>query len=171
MASSPLRVYWDACIWIALIKRETMAVARSDRDTLCRAVIAEAKKNKIEILTSTLTLVEVCKSPEVRTTDEDKISAYFENDYILMMNVDRMVGEQARFLMTAGYTGLKPPDAIHLASAVLGQVSEMHTFDDKLLNLDGVVVRMDGGKLRICTPDIPSIGEPPPPLLSQMKKS
>ena len=171
MANNPRRVYWDACIWIALIQREKNAVGGSDRDTLCRAVIAEAKKNKIEILTSTLSLVEVCKNPKIRTSDEDQIGAYFENDYILLMNVDRLVGEHARLLMMAGHTGLKPPDAIHVASAILGNVSEFHTFDGsgkqkKFLYLDQKIDRLDGGKLRICTPDVDG---KPPPLLSEMK--
>ena len=78
-----------------------------------------------------------------------------------------MVGEHARKHMTTGHPGLKPPDAVHIASAVLGQASEMHTFDDKLLKLDGEIVRLDGGKLRICSPDV---GGTSPPLLSGMQK-
>ncbi len=150
-----------------MIQREKTVVGGSDRDTLCRAVIAEASRDKIEILTSTLSLVEVCKDSKVRTSKEDQIGAYFENDYILLMNLDRVVGEHARQLMTSGHAGLKPQDAVHVASAVLGQASELHTFDVKLLKLDGEVVRLDGGKLRICTPDV---GDAPPPLLSGMKK-
>lgn len=166
MANSPRRVYWDACTWIALIQREKIAVGGSDRDTLCRAVIAEAKKNKIEILTSTLSLVEVCKDPAIRATGDDLIGAFFENDYILLMNLDRLVGEHARQLMTSGHAGLKPPDAVHLASAILGLASELHTYDDKLLKLDGKIARVDGGQLRICAPDV---GGTPPPLLSGMQ--
>ena len=150
-----------------MISREKNSVGGSDRDTVCRAVVNEAKKNKIEILTSTLSLVEVCKSKDVRSAMNDEIAAFFENDYILLMNVDRSVGELARQMMKEGHTGLKPPDAVHIASAVLGQVAEMHTFDDKLLKLDNEIVRLDGGKLRICTPDI---GESPLPLLSRTKK-
>ncbi len=167
MASDPRRVYWDACTWIALIQREKIVVGGSDRDTLCRAVIAEAKKGKIEILTSTLSLVEVCKDPMIRTSKEDQIGAYFENDYILLMNLDRLIGEHARQLMTVRHAGLKPPDAVHVASSVVGQVSELHTFDGKLLELDGEVIRLDGGKLRICMPDVSGT---PPPLLSGMQK-
>jgi predicted nucleic acid-binding protein len=166
MASNPQRVYWDACTWIALIQREKIAVGGSDRDTLCRTVIAEAKKNKIEILTSTLSLVEVCKDPAIRTTGVDLISAFFEHDYILLMNLDRLVGEHARQLMTSGHAGLKPPDAVHVASAILGLATELHTYDDKLLKLNGKIARVDGGQLRICAPDA---GGTPPPLLRGMQ--
>jgi predicted nucleic acid-binding protein len=167
MANSPRRVYWDACTWIALIQREKIAIGGSDRGTLCRAVIAEAKKNKVEILTSTLSLVEVCKNPAIRTTGADLIGAFFENDYILPMNLDWLVGGHARQLMTSGPAGLKPLDAVHVASAILGLASELHTFDDKLLKLDGKIARLDGGQLRICTPDV---GGTPPPLLSGMQQ-
>ncbi len=168
MASSPRRVYWDACVWIALIMREQNVVGGSDRSTLCRSVVSEAQKNRIEILTSTLSLVEVCKSPDIKSTEDDKIASFFENDFILLMNLDRWVGERARQLMTSGHAGLKPLDSVHIASAILGQASEMHTFDDKLLRLDGQIARLDGGKLKICTPDI---GDTPPPLLSQINKN
>ena len=58
--------------------------------------------------------------------------------------------------------GLKPPDASHLASAIIANVDEMHTFDDDLLELDGKVQRIDGTDLKICKP---SMGGPALPLL------
>jgi hypothetical protein len=55
-------------------------------------------------------------------------------------------------LMLAGYSKLKPPDASHLATALLMSVGEMHTFDDKLIELSGLLDRPDGKKLKICKP-------------------
>ena len=83
------------------------------------------------------------------------------------MNLDRLVGEHARLLMTSGHAGLKPPDAVHVASAILGLASELHTYDDKLLKLDGKIARVDGGQLRICAPDVGTTS--PPPLLTGMQ--
>ena len=120
---------------------------------MCRSVIAAAKKGTIEILTSTLCLAEVCKNSNIQTTGADLIADYFENDYILLVNVDRSVGERAHGLMRTGLSGLKPPDAIHLATAAISGVEEMHTFDTKLLALDEVVDKSDGTKLKICKPD------------------
>jgi hypothetical protein len=68
------------------------------RGTMCRSVIEAAKKGNIEILTSTFNLVEVCRSNKVTV---DKIAAFFENDYILLVNLDRAVGERGRELMNA----------------------------------------------------------------------
>src|SRR4051812_3696713 len=116
MASLPRRVYWDACAWIALIQREKIykdGLLVEDREMLCRTVIESAKKGNIEIVTSALNYAEVCKNPNLRTKGEDQIASYFENDYILPIAVDRVIGEMARALMLKGFSGLKPPDAIH----------------------------------------------------------
>lgn len=170
MAASPRRIYWDACVWIALIQREKIPIAGGsieDRDTMCRSVVEAAKKGTIEILTSTLCLAEVCKNPSIRATRSDLIADYFESDYILLVNLDRSVGERARALMTSGFAGLKPPDAIHLATAAVSGVEEMHTFDGDLLALNGAVGKSDGTKLKICKPDP---GGPPAPLLEPLKQ-
>jgi predicted nucleic acid-binding protein len=167
MATTPTkRVFWDACVWIALIQREKMISlptgGTEDRETMCRMVIEAAKKGSLEILTSTFCLVEVCKASTSKKTTSDKLAEFFENDYILITNLDRMVAERGRELMIA-YGSLKPPDAVHIATAAVSPgVEEMHTFDDRLLKLDGLIDKADGTKLKICKPDA---GAPPAPLL------
>ena len=171
MAASPKRrIYWDACVWIALIQRERIPDVNGkieDRDAMCRSVIEVAKRDQIEILTSTLSLAEVCKDPAIKAQTADAVGDYFENDYILLVNADRSVGEHARVLMTSGFNGLKPADAIHVATAAISGVEEFHTFDRKLLNLDGLIDKKDGTKLKICIPDP---GAAPAPLLDALKK-
>src|SRR5664279_226101 len=111
MASSLKRVYWDACVWIALIQKEKIPKKDSkleDREQMCREVIESAKKANVEILTSALCLAEVCKNPGlVQSHTSDKIAAFFERDFILVVNVDTAVGEKARELMMGGFAGLK----------------------------------------------------------------
>jgi hypothetical protein len=68
--------------------------------------------------------------------------------------------------MTSGHSGLKPPDAVHIATACISGVDEMHTFDDRLLGMDGIIDKSDGTKLKICKPDA---GGPPAPLLDTLK--
>jgi predicted nucleic acid-binding protein len=106
----------------------------------------------------------VCKNKDLSTSDPKKIAAFFENDYILVVSLDRNVGEKARELMMAGIPKLKPQDACHLATALLvPDTVELHTFDEKLLDLNGKLMKADGSPLRICWPDA---GGPPPPLLA-----
>lgn len=167
------RVYWDSCAWIALIQKEKIQESNGsgkvieDRFSLCMSVIKEAEARKIEIATSAFTLAEVCRSAELKAQTEDTIVAYFENDYLLLVNVDSVVGERARGLMMSGIPGLKPPDAVHLATALVSSADAMHTFDDKLLKLDGTIDTPDGKKLTICKPDI---AKTPAPLLAALEK-
>jgi predicted nucleic acid-binding protein len=165
MANSPNRVSWDACTWIALIQEERITEDGIDRVTRCRSVLEQAKKARIEIVTSALSLSEVCKNKDIKDGDASKIAAFFENDYILLVNVDKDVGERAREIMMAGYSKLKPADACHLATAALTPfVTEMHTFDERLLNLNSRIRKVDGSPLKICLPDV---GSPLPPLLKK----
>ena len=166
MAAFPERVYWDSCAWIALISNEKAMRSDGtfeDRGALCRGVVARAEKGDLEIFTSALTLVEVNKTTQGETNPEaDTIRDFFENDYIAIVSLDRQAGEPGRELMRKGYSKLKPLDASHLAAAAIASVTEMHTFDDKLLALDGKIDKADGTRLRICKP---SMGGPRLPLI------
>jgi predicted nucleic acid-binding protein len=132
------------------------------RGALGRAIIDEAARGEAEIATSALTLAEVVKHPlsETRPTEAaDKIAEFFENDYIVIVPIDRRVGELARSHMQRCYIDrsfpkLKPCDAIHLAAASVANAEEMHTFDTRVLNVDGRLERLDGVKLKICKPSM-----------------
>ena len=156
MANPPKRIYWDACTWIALIHKEKIrdenGKVAEDRENLCRAVISAAQMGSIEIVTSALSLVEVCKNPEVKEEGSDIIAAFFEHNFITLINLDLFTGERARELMLAGYSKLKPADATHLASAALADAEAFHTFDDRLLKLSGLIDKANASKLIICKP-------------------
>ena len=166
MAASPKRVSWDACAWIAYIGKEQIRDAKGlvteDRYKLGRVILEAAEKGAIEIAISALCFAEVAKNPSGAPADEDLIAAFFEHDYILPVPLDKQVGVEARKLLRAGYSKLKPPDAVHVATAIVANVDEMHTYDDKLLALDGKLSKLDGTVLKICKP---AHGGPPLPLL------
>ena len=160
------KVYWDSCVWTAQIWNEITPLKdgkAENRGMLCRAVVDSAAKGDTEIYTSALSLVEVNKHPDRDPrAAADKLKDYFENEYIVLVAMDRRVGEFGRALMRSGLAGLKPADAAHLASAAIANVDEMHTFDTDLLKADGKVKKPDGTVLKICRP---SMGGPPLPLL------
>jgi predicted nucleic acid-binding protein len=169
------RIYWDACSWIALIQQETLLDDKGrtieDRYSMCRSVVQVAEKGQIEIATSTLSLAEVNRNPAGTKSGEDKIAGYFERDYVLLVNLDTAVGGRARLLMQSRFSGLKPADACHLATAVIASVDEFHTFDGRLIALSGLITglitKLDGTKLTICKPDP---GGEPMPLLDTLSK-
>jgi hypothetical protein len=73
------------------------------------------------------------------------------------------VGTVARRLLRKFPQIKKPQDAIHVATAVLNNVDELHTFDGSdLLPLDGQIPMQNGQKLKICHPPRPP--EVPHPL-------
>lgn len=171
MADSPKRVSWDACTWIALIQQEKIRDEKGnvveDRYALARSVIDLAAQGKIEIAASGLCLAEVCKNPPNAKDGDDKVAPFFEQNYILIVALDTQVGTIARRLMMAKHAGVRPPDAVHLATAIVANVDEMHTFDDKLLALDEKLVKRDGNALKICKP---AHGGKPMPLLDAIAK-
>lgn len=167
MAIFPKRFYWDSCAWIAFIQQEKTLLGdgrTEDRESMCRSVLVAAKNQKAEIVTSALTLAEVCKFPGSASKAAAKFPDFLELDYVLLVPVDRVVGEKARELMQGGIARLKPPDAIHAATAIIANAEALHTFDDRLLSLDRLLTRADGSKLGICKPDA---GEPELPLFTE----
>jgi len=100
--STRRRVCWDACTWIALIHREKIfdekGIVTEDREAMCKVVLtqATAKSRTVEIATSALSLVEVCKIPELKDSKKTDLASFFEHDYILLVQLDRFSAEKAR---------------------------------------------------------------------------
>ena len=163
------RVYWDACSWIAYIQKEMPGPGKGfqePRFDLCRQVLKRAEAGEIEIATSAFTLAEVCKFPSDPTSPVTNLPAFFDQQYIVLVPVDKQIGVKAQSLQLAGLIGLKPPDAIHLASATVWNVPVFHTFDKTLLDLNGLVMLADGNPLKIVKP---TDENPKPGLLEAME--
>lgn len=145
------RVYWDACVFIGLLNQEPGKV--ND----CSAVWAEAKKGSTLIYTSFLTFAEVFKAKcedqaKPLSEDEDKrIEALLGQKWIRPVIVDERTGVSARRMMRHHTECKKPNDGVHLATAAILNVDEMHTYDGAdLLKLDGKVLMSNGKPLKIC---------------------
>ena len=149
------RVYWDACAWIAYIKKEMPGPAykfTEPRYEMCRQVLQLAQARTLDIVTSAFTLSEVCKTKADPRSPAINLPAFFEQPYILLVNVDKQIGMKAQSLQLAGVSGLKPPDATHVASALVWNIPVFHTFDDGLLKLDKALSLNNGNLLRIVRP-------------------
>lgn len=156
MADVP-KYYWDACIWIELITQ-----ANANRVERCRHVIYLAKRGEAELWTSAFTLAELWKKKcdaaavGIQGEQDRAFEDFIESEFIKKINVDVDVGNLARRLLRR-HAGLgKPQDAIHVASCLLANLDELHTFDGSdLLKFDGVLPRRDRARLRICLPPLP----------------
>lgn len=160
-------VYWDSCVWLRLINGEPGA----DR---CQATLEAAQRGELEIWTSSLTLAEVykfkCESVKSLAESQDELfERYIGSDFVVEVQVDHAIAVLSRRLCRKHAPLKKPNDGIHLASAVLNNLDEFHSFDsDDLLVLAGKVSREDGTMLKICEPAFP--GDTIPLLLNAPKQ-
>lgn len=148
------RFYWDACAWIAYIGREMPSADSKFTDRrfeMCREVLKGAQDGGLEIVTSTFTLAEVCKRKDT-IGQAGNLSAFFDQPFILLVDVVKPIASRAQAMQQAGIAGLKPPDAVHLASAIWADVSVFHTFDKRLLDLSGNFTTKSGKALQIMKP-------------------
>lgn len=160
-----LKVYWDACTWISLINDQ------AGRAECCRHVTGQARAGQIQIWTSALTLAEVFKKSvagkpmSLPESKDIEFEHYVEQEFLIVVQVDLDIGTQARRLLRSHPKLKKPADAIHLATAVLYNLDEFHTYDEaNLLALNGKVLRQDGTPLKICVPP----ADPNPGLFGQL---
>ncbi len=154
-------VYWDTCVWIAYADDNSSPgsnVDPGDWHWRCAEVVRKAAAKELRIVTSELTIAEACKLPSSDGDNLKNTPAVLDAPYVSLVSVDMAVLIHTRKLMRSGVGNIKICDAIHLSSAVVAGVDELHTFDGDLLKMDG---KVDFDPLpcpRIC---LPSEGESP----------
>ena len=100
-----------------------------------------AAEGRVRIVTSTLTLTEVVKAkgqPRLKKDAEQRVRNFFKHEYIVLMEVDRRTAEAARQLIW-DHEALNHKDAIHVATAVRAQVTQLDTFDEGLIKLSATI--------------------------------
>lgn len=133
------RIYWDSCVFIDCIQ-ET-----ADRIKILESIVEAAKSGEVRILTSTLAIAEVVRCEPDRALskdDADKIKAFFENDFISVRQLDRETAELAADI--SRQYGLKPPDAIHVATAIKHKCQVLNTYDGRNKKKKGKLLKYDG---------------------------
>lgn len=144
---NPLRQYWESSVFVSYLSEE------EGRVEIVRDLLDEAYAGRLEIYTSSFTLTEVIKvkgHPPMTQKDEEKLVTFFEYPFINIINADRDICEAAR--QHYWLDGLKPKDALHLASAL---TIKARLPLDALFSWDTDFVRIDGLKkfnLQISTP-------------------
>jgi predicted nucleic acid-binding protein len=147
MAKTPkIPVYYlDSCVFLALINKE------ANRFKVVEAILDDAEARECEVYTSQLTVAEVAfaeqekKKRTLSDTVENKISKLWHPSApTLLVDVHPNISAGARDIirqaMKDGWTrgedwSVKPPDAIHIATAILMKAEKFFTYDDRLLRL------------------------------------
>jgi predicted nucleic acid-binding protein len=136
------RIYWDACVFLSYIN------GLPDRLTIIDELLRLARAGEFELLTSSLSHAEVAFAEIEKTNGqldpeiEAKIDSLWQpSSPVRTVEFFDLIGVEARGLMrqgiSQGWGALKANDAMHLATARRMQVSEMHTYDGRLLKWDG----------------------------------
>ncbi len=124
MTSKPALVYWDSCVFISCIQRDPR------RFGTLEAIVDEAKSGRAILVASTMGVAETVKlsgDDKSWKQEEGKIRAFFDNEFIEIVNVTREIGENAARI--GREHGLKPADAIHVATAIKYGCKCLHTYD------------------------------------------
>jgi predicted nucleic acid-binding protein len=131
--------YWDSSVFCSFFN----AHKEKARAKVVRELLDEAQAGALDIVTSTIVLVEVVKLDGERRLpkeSEEKISAFFEYPFIHLIEVDRSICEAARKLIW-DHPALSPKDAIHLASAIFyagkATLNGLFSYDEHFTKLNG----------------------------------
>jgi predicted nucleic acid-binding protein len=145
------RVYWDSDAFLGWFNNDPGKAAK------CAGVINRAETGEVLIVTSALTLAECLWMRGQSKVPKDKariVQGFFRRSYIRVVNVTRKIGEDAQLLVWDH--GIKPKDAIHVATAVAFAVDALETFDGDLLKKSGLV---GNPPLKIREPEAPLQGD------------
>lgn len=125
------RRLWDSCVVLGYL-----AGQESLREE-CDLIIDQAWRGDIEIAVSTLAQVEVAYLKGTSVVEsEQRIREFFGRKYIIPIAFDIPVAIAARRFVRD--YGLKPPDAVHLATASQWGIPVLETIDADLLRMDGL---------------------------------
>ena len=146
MADKPERRYWDSDCFIGWLAQE------GNKVTPCRQVLSLAEKGKIEIVTSALTIAEVLRLRHHSPIPKEKrvdIRQFFNNSYIIIVPILRPTAEMSQDLVWD--QGVKPKDALHVATAIEVGVPLFNTFDEDLIKKGN---ELDGSKVVFEKPSV-----------------
>ena len=127
-------VYWDSCAFLGWLQAEP------DKVDMCGGTLDRAKAGEIGIVTSALTITEVLwtkNSPRITADRADTLNRFFRHSWIRIHNVTRTTATSAQDVVWNH--GVKPKDAIHVATALELGIPTLETFDDGVLKLNGLI--------------------------------
>ncbi|MGR3311228.1 MAG: type II toxin-antitoxin system VapC family toxin [Candidatus Brocadiales bacterium] len=143
--------YWDANVFIAHIKDEKSPLRSQGETSGLREIVNEIDEDKANLVSSVIVNTEILPG-DLTKEQKERYNSIFKRPNIVLINVHTNVANKAseiRDYYRQRTVSILTPDAIHLATALLIDVDIFHTFDDKLLNLDGNVM---GENLKIRKP-------------------
>ncbi|HET8558163.1 MAG TPA: type II toxin-antitoxin system VapC family toxin [Gaiellaceae bacterium] len=140
--------YWDTVCFLGVLNAEP------DKLSACRAVISEAERGNIRVVTSALTIAEVLwpkGGPLVLARDKaEAVQTFMQHEWLAVRDLDRTIAERARELVWDH--NVHPKDAVPVATALDAGVEQFDTYDGDLIALSG---KLGSPPLVIGQPNVP----------------
>lgn len=162
MPDAPPRYYWDANVFLSYIHQVPERTPDID------ALLDAARDHKIEIVTSTLSIVEVAFGAEeefggnMSVEIEGAIEKLWASPSpIKMVDFSPLIGRVARRLIRQARErgwSLKPADAIHLGTAQQMVATRFHTFEKGKLDKYGPICGFTVQEPQAAEPQLPTMG-------------
>lgn len=127
-------VYWDSDAFLGWLQSEAGKVE------LCAGTLKRAEQGEVLILASALTLAEVLwmrGAPPIPRDKAEIVRKFFRRSHFRIRNVTRAISESAQDLVWT--QGIRPKDAIHVATALDAHAYALETFDEGLLGKTGQI--------------------------------
>ena len=128
-------IYWDSATFLAYFKEEE---GRSD---LCRNTLERAERGQVGIITSALTIAECLwlrgEPLPIPKNRSEIVRRFFRRSFIRVRNVTRQTAELAQDVVWD--YGIRPKDAIHVATAIENKVGIVETFDEPFIDKSGLI--------------------------------
>ncbi len=141
---------WDSDAILAWLQKE------DGKWEKCDGVLQAAEKETVRIVVSSLAIAEVLMLPKhesIPKNNAQTVRDFFRRSFIIVRQLDRATAELAQELVWD--YGIAPKDAVHVATALMGGVPNLDTFDKELISKSGNIA---GRNLVIGHPDIPLQG-------------
>jgi len=127
-------IYWDSDAFLGWLQAEQGKVE------LCAGTLRRAELGEVVIFTSALTIAEVLwmrGAPPVTKDKAEIVRKFFRRSHMRVRNVARLIAETAQDLVWD--EGIRPKDAIHVATALDAHAIALETFDEGLIAKSGKV--------------------------------
>jgi predicted nucleic acid-binding protein len=140
------RPYLDSGVFIAWITGEV--IKGVNRAEIAQHILILAQQGAFPIVTSSATLAEVHKergSPMLTPDQDERVLAFYEHDFIRLVDVDRRIGEHANRLCRQ--YNLNPFDGIHVASAIRAECDVLLAWDEPMIKKGITEVRVEAPRM------------------------
>lgn len=140
---------WDSDAALAWLQKE------DGKWQECEGVMQAADKGTLKLVVSSLTIAEVLMLRGNVPIPKDRaevVRSFFRRSSIVLRQLDRPTAELAQDLVWDH--GIKPKDAVHVATAIRAGSPVLDTFDEDLIKKSGMLA---GHALVIGRPDLPAV--------------